>query len=339
MKKLLTIPFMLLLMTVLTNCGGSAQSVQPNNASATQSLPDWYTQTPPQNNKVIYGLGMGEDRKKALHEALNDAVATLNTSVSSSYQHTTNVNNANGDESYSKETQASIDIVTQEVELNNYKVVHQLQLAKDSFIVMVEIDKYKLFTSLYSKLENSFTMLNIKLQNKSHDLEKIMIYHKYLAQLNTQLSTLGILSALDPSFDDEELASQYRQRSSEYNALVEHKLFKLQSDDTDKEYMKQIKAGLMQDGLKLTNNNSYDYLIQITSTEIEDLSIQRNVLYILKTSISIGISDYKTNKDISFTTFDIESRSYDGTNEARELNCDKLKDKIVKHGIFNIPST
>ena len=204
---------------------------------------------------------------------------------------------------------------------------------------MIEIDKQKLFTSLYSKLENSFTMLNIKLQNKSHDLEKIMIYHKYLAQLNAQLSTLGILSALDPSFDDEEFTSNYRQRSSEYNALIEHKIFKLQSDNTEKEYMQEIKAGLLQDGLKLTNNSSYDYLIQVSTTEKEDLSIQRNVQYILKTSISIGISDYKSNKEISFTTFDIESRSYDGTTEAREFNCDKLKDKIVKHGIFNIPST
>ncbi len=339
MKKLLTIPFTVLIMTFFTSCGGNAQSVQPSNNTASHSLPDWYTQTPQENNRVIYGLGMGEERTEAIHEALNDAVATLNTSVASSYQHTTSVNSVNGDETYSKDTKASVDIVTKEVELNNYKVIHQLQLAKDSYVVMIEIDKQKLFTSLYSKLENSFTMLNIKLQNKSHDLEKIMIYHKYLAQLNAQLSTLGILSALDPSFDDEELASQYRQRSSEYNALVEDKIFKLQSNATAKEYMKEIKAGLLQDGLKLTNNSSYDYLIQVSTTEKEDLSIQRNVQYILKTSISIGISDYKNNKEISFTTFDIESRSYDGTEEARELNCDKLKDKIVEHGIFNIPGT
>lgn len=339
MTKLFKILPLFLVLTVFTNCTESSQGAKPAQAAVNRTLPSWYSQPPQNNSSLLHGLGQGDDRKKAIHDALNDAVATLNISVSSSYTHETNVDNTDGTQRYSKKTRENVDIVIKEIELNNYKVIEHQLLADNTHVVLIQINKHALFTSLYNTLKNSFTMLDAALKNKDQKLEKILIYHKYLAKFKNQTATLNILSALDPSFDGEEFTSDYKKVLSEYSAMVENKLFKVETDDLSQKYINQITYGILQDGLKLASNNSgHDYLIHIEATEKENVAVRREVVYLLKTTISIGISDSKENKEISFTTFNLESESDVSTEKARESNREKLKQKIDEYGIFNIPN-
>ena len=72
-------------------------------------------------------------------------------------------------------------------------------------------------------------------------------------------------------------------------------------------------------GIKLTDGGKYDYVIAINTKEKEDQRIQRDIRYLLKTSISISFYDEKNNKEIGVTSFDLTSESYDGTEDARKL--------------------
>ena len=337
MKKLFLFLLPALLLTMFTGCNGSSEEVKPTVVTNSNALPSWYTQTHENDNSYIYGLGMGDNRKESLNNALNDAVSTLNVSVSSTYTQETNSATSNGIENYDKKSQESIEIVTDKLSLNNYEVVEQEQLGNGSHIVMVRINKYQLFTSLLAKLENSYKLLDINLQNKSDELEVILIYRKALGMIRQKMKTLGIMQTLNPAFDDEEYKKQYKDVMSAHNKLIENKRFKLNINDPYDVYTKHIRKGLLKDGVKLTQNDNYDYIVSVNIEEKEEITVRRNVITFLTTTFSVGIGDKTSGNDIFSTNFKLNSQSEESLEKARELVIQKLDKKITTHGVFNIP--
>jgi len=189
MKNQLVFLLSTLFLATFTGCNGSSEEVKPTVVTNTNTLPSWYVDTQNNDNSYIYGLGMGDNRKESLNNALNDAVSTLNVSVSSTYTQKTNSATHNGLENYDKQSQENIEIITDELTLNNYKVVEQQQLGNGSHVVMVRIDKHQLFTSMLAELENSYKLLDINLQNKSNELEIILIYRKAIGMIRQKMKT------------------------------------------------------------------------------------------------------------------------------------------------------
>lgn len=339
MKNFFLSSLLLLSTTLFTGCS-STDDVKPTLITHSNSLPSWYTEVPKNDNRYIYGQGMGETRKEAISNALNDAVATLNVSVSSNYKQETSSSTHNGVEDYDKKSQESVEIVTDELTLNNYEVVEQQHLDNGSDIVMIQINKYQLFTSLQTELDNSYKLLNINLQNKSNELEKILIYRKAMGQIKLNMKTLGIMHTLNPAFEDKTYKSQYKEVVSAHNKLVENKLFSLKINDPYGAYTAPIRKGLMQDGVKLTHGDSddYDYIVRVNVEEQEKIAVKRHVVTYLTTTFSVGIGDNNSANDIFYSTFKLRSQSDESLEDAREILTDKLVQKIERHSVFNIPS-
>ena len=338
MKKLFLFLLPALLLTVFTGCNGSSEEVKPSVVTNAHALPSWYTETHESDNSYIYGLGMGDNRKESLNNALNDAVSTLNVSVSSTYTQETNSATSNGIENYDKKSQESIEIVTDKLSLNNYEVVEQQQLGNGSHIVMVRINKYQLFTSLLTKLDNSYKLLDINLQNKNNELEIILIYRKAIGMIRQKMKTLGIMHTLNPAFDDEAYKDQYRKVMSAHNKLIEGKRFKLKINDPYVVYTKHIRKGLLRDGVKLTQNDNYDYIVRVNIEEKEEIAVRRNVITFLSTTFSVGIGDKTSGNDIFYTNFKLNSQSEESIEKARELITQELEKKIATHGVFHVPA-
>jgi len=337
MNKLLFLIPLFLNITIFTGCS-SSDDVKPTVITHTNSLPSWYSEVEENDKRYVYGKGMGDSRKEAVNNALNDAVSTLNVSVSSNYQQQTHSSTHNGVEDYDKKSQESIEIVTDELTLNNYEVVEQQHLDNGSDVVMIRINKHQLFTSLQTELDNSYKLLNINLQNKSNELEKILIYRKAMGNIKLKMKTLGIMHTLNPAFDDEDYKRKYKEVIATHNQLLENKLFSLKVNDPYGEYTKHIRKGLMKDGVKLTSSDNYDYIVRVNVEEQEEIAVKRHVITTLTTTFSVGIGDNHSSNDIYYTTFKLRSQSDDSLEKARELLTDKLEQKIERHSVFNIPS-
>jgi len=335
-KLLLLLPFILNI-AFFTGCS-TAEDVKPTVITSTNSLPSWYTQVEENDKRYIYGIGMGDTRKEAINNALNDAVSTLNVSVSSNYRQETSSSTHNGVEDYDKKSQESVEIVTDELTLNNYEVIQQQHLDNGSDIVMIQINKRQLFESLLSELDNSYKLLEINLQNKSNELERIITYRKAMGMIKLKMKTLGIMNTLNPAFDDESYKDRYKKVIAEHNKLIENKLFRLTINDPYGSYSTHIRKGLMQDGIKLTKSDNYDYVIRVNVEEQEKIAVKRHVITYLTTTFSVGIGDNDSANDIYYTTFKLRSQSDESLEKARELLTNKLVQKIERYSVFNIPS-
>ena len=337
MNKLLLLLPLILNITFFTGCS-SSEDVKPTVITSTNTLPSWYTQVEENDKRYIYGIGMGDTRKEAINNALNDAVSTLNVSVSSNYRQETSSATHNGVEDYDKKSQESVEIVTDELTLNNYEVTQQQHLDNGSDIVMIQINKRQLFESLLSELDNSYKLLDINLQNKSNELERILTYRKAMGMIKVKMKTLGIMHTLNPAFDDERYKRQYQEVIAAHNKLVGNKLFSLKINDPYGSYSAYIRKGLMQDGVKLTKSDNYDYIVRVNVEEQEKIVVRRHVVTYLTTTFSVGIGDNNSANDIYYTTFKLRSQSDESLEKARELLTDKLVQKIERHSVFNIPS-
>ena len=329
MRQFLSLLSTFLLTLFLANCGGA--QVTPNQ----NGTPSWYTNPPQTTTSKLYGLGQGESRKEAINEALSDALATLSSSVSSEFQNSTTVNNNNGNENYTKSAKAQVAVISKQININNYEVVEYAQAPNRSHIALIEIDKHQLYTHLHQSIENSFNMLSTKLQNISDELEKILIYNKYISRLNTQLSTVDILSTLNPAFDRNSFNTAFKQRIAEYNALLQGKSFNLDSGSVDTIYVHEVRAALLENSIKITPNPDANYRISLKVVEKDSVKIQRETLYKLQTTLSMSFKDLLTNKDVGMSQIVVESESYESPEDARKQNANKLKTAIEESGAFN----
>jgi hypothetical protein len=159
-----------------------------------------------------------------------------------------------------------------------------------------------------------------------------------MGMIKLKMKTLGIMHTLNPAFDDETYKRQYKEIIAAHNKLVENKLFRLKVNDPYGSYTPHIRKGLMQDGVKLTKGDDYDYIVRVNIEEEEEIAVKRHVVTYLTTTFSVGIGDKYSANDIYYTTFKLHSQSDKSLEKARELLNEKLVQKIERHSVFNIPS-
>lgn len=334
MKNLYLLPLCTLL--CFTACNDTSQP-KPAVVTSTHTLPAWYIHSSNQDGSYIYGLGLSNSRQAALNSALNDVVSTLSVSVSSHYAQQRNSQRENGAESYSVDIQERVNVITKEIKLTDYEILHQEQLDDGRFVVQVRVSKQRLYKSMYEKLENTFKQLETSLSGKSDTLEKIMIYRKYLSLLKHQMDNLAILRTLNPAFDDMTFKALYENKQKAYNKLIADKTFKLSVNDPYGAYAAYIYEGLAQDGLVLTKGDSYDYYIHCDIKEESEIAVRRNVITFLTTTFSISVGDSHTDKALFFTTFSLKSESDESIEKARSLIVEALINKTERYGVFDIP--
>ena len=334
MKKLYLFFLLTLLPLFFINC--SSQKISVKNNVSNEAYPSWYINPPENTQKFIYAIGSGSNRKEALNASLNSAAATLNVSVSSNYQHKESSETVQGKERYTNSSNEDLQINVNTVDFNEYKILQHQQRHDGQYIILISINKKQLYETMLHKIENSFLMLGIKLQNKNHDLEKILIYRQWLSSIESELDKTSLLHTLNPKFNDQVFITQYKSNLAAYNNLIENKRFKLVVNETSRAYVDNIRYALLKDGLKLTNNAEYDYLINVSVYEKESLAVRRHVLYTLTTTITIGLRTKSSNKDMFFESFDLTSQSDESLEAARDANIKKLLQKISDRGIFNI---
>ena len=333
-KHLYLLPLCSLL--CFTACNDSSQP-KPTVITTTQSLPAWYTHSSNQDGSYIYGLGLSTNRKDALNSALSDVVSTLSVSVSSNYSQQRSSQTQDGAESYSVDIQERVNVITKEIKLTDYEVLHQEQLGDGRFVVQVRVSKQRLYKSMHERLENTFKMLDASLSGKTDTLEKIMIYRKYLTLLKHRMDNLAILHTLNPAFDDSAFKASYEKRIKAYNELIANKTFKLSVNDPYGAYAPYIYEGLVQDGLVLTTGDSYDYYVRVNIKEEHEVAVRRHVITFLTTTFNVSVGDSHSNKALFFTTFSLNSESDESIEKARALVVEALIDKTERHGVFNIP--
>jgi len=327
---------LLFLVAMNTGCSSSSTEVKPSQTTNSH-VSHWYQEGLPKDNRYIYGLGMGKSRQSAIYDALNNAISTLNVSVSSNYKRSTTLTNTNGNEQFNESNHEDLDVIVKEMPINNYSVLKEEAISEHNYAILLQINKQELYTSLYNNIENNFKILDIKLQEKHNHLTRILLYRKYMAILKGHMHFMGILRTLDPSFSATHFVEQYTAIYKAHNKLIANKHFKLQIKDPSHFYEGAIKQGLMVDGVAITDSEDYDYFISVDISEVQKLHIQREVITDLTTKFYVGIRNHNTKEDAFYTQFELKSSS-DSLDDAREYNRKVLLDKIEKHGVFNIPS-
>jgi hypothetical protein len=75
-------------------------------------------------------------KKEAVVNALNEIISTLSVSVESEYNSNTTVNNNNGFENYSQNTQEKIKSKVKDLRISNYQILNYEKIGFNKYAVL-----------------------------------------------------------------------------------------------------------------------------------------------------------------------------------------------------------
>jgi hypothetical protein len=158
-------------------------------------IPSWYLKPLGED----YATGSGYTKKEAVFNALSNFVAKYGVGISSSLD--INKKNYSGG-LYLKNSAYSLKAEVSKIEISDYRVV-KVYPYKYRFLVLVKVDKKRLFNRLKSSLDERFKgykeqFLAIK---KENSIKQLIDLKNLLKELEKEKRYIKFLKALNPSFN------------------------------------------------------------------------------------------------------------------------------------------
>lgn len=151
--------------------------------------PNWYINTPKDNNLYFYATSSGYSKKEAIKEALNDIASRINIKISSEFVINKGIHNK---KTYN-EIYQQINTQIKNINFNNYKIL-KIKKLNEKYYVLVRVNKLKLIN--YIKLKIKEQLNNINLKTKS-PIKKVLLAYKTLKKLKKIKSNVFILESLN----------------------------------------------------------------------------------------------------------------------------------------------
>ncbi len=262
MKKVYS-TFIIALGILLGGCGSSAPRVDIPE----KKLPSWYLNPPHATATYLYGTGEGRDTKDALYNALNDLIASLGVSLSSTYSSDTTVHE-NGTYTHKDAVyQNKIDAQVQKIRITNFEVMQSQKIGFKRYATLVRVDKKRFFATLKKELDDTFENFYTHQEAiQTHNaLEQLFAYRAIVAQSESIQNKLRVMEELDPSFDKTQYLKKIHTIQKEYKALEKKITFSIHATK-DAQLLKDVVAkGLSDQHYRIVNKDDrYHFTISVS---------------------------------------------------------------------------
>ena len=311
---------------------GCASHEKPTISVQEKQIPKWYLNPPASTSSTLYSIGEGSSKKDAIANALSDMVATLSISIQSEFKSSSHTHNYNGIESYSKDTQSSLQATVKKIRVSNYKVINYEKMGFRKYLVLISSSKMEIFNSLkdevdkkidfYKNQENTYASTNV--------LKQLTFYKNASAGVQNLVYKSLILKILNPSFNDKYILKSIAHFQNKYTQLKSQISFEVSSNSGGRFLVSVVKDALNSEGLKFSSTRNRYHLY---------LSINSNIIYtrtygfiLARSVVVIKVKDYK-HQTISTKQLNIQGQSTQGRAVAKESVARNLKSLIKEKGI------
>ena len=318
----------LLLFTVFFIYGCANKTVTTSQAK-TETLPAWIEQPVVDDDKYLYGLGIGKNREDAIKTALSDMVAKLGTTVESSFHSTQEVEGI-----YVKSiTKNQIKSRVSKIKINNYKVIKSHKISYKEFAVMIKTDKQRFIDGLKANLKAKKQSMEQRVNSieGSDTLTRYNIKKELRDDAQKLLSEVFILSELDKNFNKMEYLDFIDKRQKEFLQESKNLKFFIHSDKKSAKIGNVIKNYFAKNGFSVVNSKQDAIYIKIKTVN----DVTKNS-FINIAVLSFDISVFDKSHYIGGKSLVLKER-YNGSYESVYKNAAiHLKQDIQAKGIDEV---
>ena len=303
---------LLLILIFASGCTVPAKQVQSNQTGERYSYPQWYLTPPGDTSSYLYGVGEGENKERALKNALLNISSRLSLTISSD----SNIYK----ESYTdyreytqKRVKEDIRTQTQSLTFSDYEAVKSVQLRYNSFAVLVKVKKQTLSESLKKEILSLYDEIereNQYLKNKD-PLTKYLGYSRTIKKLSAKRAKADILKTLDPEYNDALFYKTLDSMAKTINSEREKISFFIDDRSALPRVEDIVKQSLTKKGFPLTNKNKASHILLLRSNTNKKLSYG---IYLVENNISI--ETYHDSSLVKSSSFKTDGASSSGFGDA-----------------------
>lgn len=327
MKNILLITLVTLLFTA---CGSTKRVVVVTE----KENPSWYKNPPVSNEKELYALAEGTNKKEAIANALGLMVSTLGVSISSNFSSKT----TQKDGKHSSLESRSVSEVKSSVEMikiSHYDVVHSESLGFKRYSVLVHSNKKKLFLSMKHELDQIFSIINTKREAMKHSngLKELALYKKSVQDIQSIPNRLLVMNSLDKNFTGEEYLLKMKIIETTYEKLASNISFRIEAEQNVQNLIAPISKGLSDKGFGVKNHGSkVNFKVSINATLTKASSYGFSIIRAQVNLVTKG----KNSKSIGSNSIHLVGQSTQSFEVAKQNLTLKLDALIAKVGISKV---
>jgi hypothetical protein len=321
MKYILTI-FMTLFMI---GCGGSRQP-EP------VSYPSWFLNPPANDGSFLYGTGEGKDIDSAKASALNSVAASLSITVSSEFKKNESSQSFNGNENAYHSALNTVKAEVKAIEFSDYKII-QNQVVGSKTLVLVEVSRFKLFTTQQEKLERFSQELQTEQNNinRQSPLKKAYLYQQNKDKTQRLTSLALLTKSINSDFNTAPYFLQAANIKQTQSDVIDDAKVSITAEPEAEIFIVVLKEGLNKAGIKTVTRGA-NTTIRLSN------NFQTDEIYgfkIAKASLSISTQD-SSHKNIATKTISLSGKSRYDYEKAKTSAAQALGKKIETEGIYTV---
>ncbi|MFT5661189.1 MAG: hypothetical protein ACI9TV_001835 [Sulfurimonas sp.] len=321
---------LILTLLILSGCSSKKRVV-----SAPKTLPTWYSQEMKSNARTLYSVGEGEDKAKAITNALNAMVSTLSVSISSEF----NMKSVVQDgviSSIQRDSTHEVNSQVKAIRISNYQIIESKEFAFQRYLVAISSDKKSLFLSLYKEISQKFESIKRKHEEsvQFNLIKRLSLYKKDKESMSTLKNTLIVINSLNPSFNDSIYVRQVLEVENRYDSLLSKITFSVDANSDARRLIPSIANGLSLSKYNIVKKiNGKNHLrVRLNASTVKARSYG---FTLARSAISITVKD-STSKVIGSNKLNITGQSTQGYEIAKENVAVKLNTKVLQEGIEKI---
>jgi len=309
----------------IIGCGGSRQP-EP------VSYPSWFLNPPANDGSFLYGTGEGRDIDSAKASALNSVAASLSITVSSQFKKNESSQSFNGNENAYHSALNTVKAEVKAIEFSDYKII-QNQVTGSKVLVLVEVSRFKLFSTQKEKLERFSQELKTEQNNinRQSPLKKAYLYTQS-REKTQRLTSLALLTkSINSDFDTAPYFEQAADIKQAQSDVTDDAKVSVTAEPEAEVFVAVLKEGLSKAGIKTVSRGAN------TSIRLKN-SFQTDEIYgfkIAKATLSISTQD-SSRKNIATKTINLSGKSRYDYEKAKASAAQGLGKKIEAEGIYTV---
>ena len=215
-------------------------------------LPSWYLKPPKSDKRYVYVTGSGINKNTAVINALSNFIALYSIKISSSL--TINKFNSNGG-LYNRSSKYDVKAVIGKLKVTNYEILKVYPYRYNKILVLVRVDKEKLFDNLKNKLDEKFASYKMRYQQyeQENPIKQLIDLELLQKDLQKELEYIDILKIMNKKFNEKPYINFIRKVDKKILDLK--KSIKIDLKSNNYYIKKDIEKFLLKKGLKVGKSN------------------------------------------------------------------------------------
>jgi len=293
------------------------------------SYPEWFSNVPQDNDRYIYGIGEGENKKEAMNNALNEIASKIHVSIESSSSIDVHIQTTNHGEEYTKNATQHIQNHVRKTEFSNYKVKKEKQLSSDRYIVLVEVDKPLNAQLLLDRINTHIAKYNQLLSSTNNNpITTVKAYSQAIQTIQNQdLMDCSIIKNFSPSSPVEDHINKLLDIEQKMKAYQSNILFHIQGNSDP--YQNILRQAIAEKGFRITQDGDASINIEM-NVEEKELSVLGNK--ILKSTIQMTVKS--NGKIIGKSRINVGAKSRSSYRQAREFTLKNFARRLKKEKLI-----